>query len=80
MSAKLDQLILCAEVQLKIYLSIFDCANVELLQVYFRYTLNISHLKTVQKSYSPHLTLKHILGSMLKGTLDAHFPQGGMIL
>ncbi len=30
-----------AEVQIKIYWSIFDCAKVELLQVYFRYTLNI---------------------------------------
>ncbi len=42
---KLEQLILyvthfnCAEVQLKIYWSIFDCTKVELLQVYFRYTL-----------------------------------------
>ncbi len=41
-----------AEVQLKIYFSIFDCDKVELLQVYFRYTLNISYLKTdiIQKS------------------------------
>ncbi len=51
-SAKLEQLILClmhfncAEVKLKIYWSICDCAKVELLQVYFRYTLNILHLKT----------------------------------
>ncbi len=35
-----------AEVQLKIYWSTFDCTKVELLQVYFRNTLNISHLKT----------------------------------
>ncbi len=59
---KLEQLILCliyfnrAEVQLKIYWSIFDCAEVELLQVYFRFTLNILHLKT----------LKHILGLILR--------------
>ncbi len=55
-SAKLEQLILylkalklcrsSAEVQLKIYWSIFDCAKVELLQVCFRYTLNILHVKT----------------------------------
>ncbi len=34
-------------------LRIFDCAKVELLQVYFRYTLNILHLKTdiIQRSY-----------------------------
>ncbi len=47
----------CAEVaQLKIYWSIFDCAKVELLQVYFRYTLNIVHLMTniIQKSYNPY--------------------------
>ncbi len=29
-----------------IHTSIFDCAKVELLQVYLRYTLNILHLKT----------------------------------
>ncbi len=49
-SAKLEQLIFClmnfncAEVVLKSsILRIFDCAKVELLQVYFRYTLNILH-------------------------------------
>ncbi len=44
-----------AEVQLKIYWSIFDCAKVEQLQVYFRSTLNILHLKTdiIQRSYNP---------------------------
>ncbi len=52
-SEKLEQIILnlihfnCVEiVQLKIHWSIFDCAKVELLQVYFRYTLNILHLNT----------------------------------
>ncbi len=35
-----------AEVQLKMYWSIFDCAKMELLQVNFSYTLNILHLKT----------------------------------
>jgi len=35
-----------SEVQLKIYLSFYVCAKVELLQVYFRYTLNILNLKT----------------------------------
>ncbi len=48
-SAKFEQLILCgssAKVQLKTYWSICDCAKVELLQVYFRYTLNSLHLKT----------------------------------
>ncbi len=58
-SAKLEQLIFylmyinyVEAVQLKIYWSIFNCAKVELLQVYFRYTLNILHLKTdiIQKS------------------------------
>ncbi len=63
-SAKLEKRIfyliqLCgssAEVQLKIYWRISDCAKVELLQLYFRYTLNISHLKTdvIQRSYNPH--------------------------
>ncbi len=43
MSAKLEQLILYLmqfwdEVQLKICWSIFDCAKVALLQVYFMYT------------------------------------------
>ncbi len=67
-STKLEQLILCliyfncAEVQLKIYWSIFDCAEVELLQVYFRFTLNILHLKT----------LKHILGLILRNVQCAH--------
>ncbi len=35
-----------AEVQLKIYWSIFACAKVELLQVYFRYTSKSLHLNT----------------------------------
>ncbi len=63
--AKLEQQILylkhfnsgsSAEVQPKIHWSIFDCAKVELLQVYFRYTLNILHLKAdiIQRSYNPH--------------------------
>ncbi len=55
-----------AEVQLKIYWSIFDCAKVELLQVYFRYTLNILHVNPaiIQKIIrsSSIVTLKHILG------------------
>ncbi len=48
-STKLKQLILylvqfnCAEVVLKSNQSIYDWAKVELLQVYFRYTLNILH-------------------------------------
>ncbi len=61
-SAKLEQQILClmhfvwkcsAEVQLKIYWSIFDCAKVELLQVNLQY---ISLLKTniIQRSYNPY--------------------------
>ncbi len=43
-------------VQLKIYLRIFDCAVVKLLDVYFRYALNMFHLKNdcIQKSYDPH--------------------------
>ncbi len=61
MSAKLEQLSLylmrfnCAEVQLKIW-RIFDCAKVEILQVYFRYTLNILHLKTY-KLFKDHTVL-----------------------
>ncbi len=59
---KLEQLILylmllsSAEVQLKIVESIFDCPEVELLQMYFRYTLNILHVKTdiIQRSYNPY--------------------------
>ncbi len=35
-----------AEVQLKIHWSIFNSAILELLRVYFRYTLSILHLKT----------------------------------
>ncbi len=44
----------CAEVQLKIYWNIFDFAKVEILQVYFRYTLNVLHLKAdiIQRSYN----------------------------
>ncbi len=44
------------EVQLKIYLSIFDCAKVEILKVYFRYSLNTLHLRTdiIQRSYNPY--------------------------
>ncbi len=34
-----------AEVQFLDIFSIFDCAKVELLQVYFRYSLNRLHLK-----------------------------------
>ncbi len=54
---ELNALSLCrssAEVQLKICGGIFDCAKVELLQVYCRYTLNIFHLKTdiIQRSYN----------------------------
>ncbi len=52
-----------------IYWSILDCAKVELLQVYFRYTLDISHLKTnINKKIiqsSSLVTLKHILGLIL---------------
>jgi len=33
-----------AEVQLKIFWTMFDCAEVKLLQVNFRHTLNILHL------------------------------------
>ncbi len=36
----------CAEVQLKIYWSIFDCAKVDLLQVHFSCTINILHSVT----------------------------------
>jgi len=58
--AKLEQLILylihlsrnSSEVQLKIYLSLLDCAKMKLLQVYFRYTLNILHLNLIL--YSVH--------------------------
>ncbi len=61
-SAKLEQLIVylmpfnCGEVVLRSNWSIFDCAQVELLPVYFRYTLNNLHLKTaiIQRSYIPH--------------------------
>ncbi len=45
-------------------LSIFDCAKVELLQVHFRYTLNILHLKIIQ--FSSKVTLKHILDLILR--------------
>ncbi len=43
----------CAEVVLKSNQRCTDCAKVE---VYFRYTLNILHLKTniIQRSYNPH--------------------------
>jgi len=44
-----------AEDQLKIYSSVFDCAEMELQQVYFRYTLNILYLKT--DIYRDHTTL-----------------------
>ncbi len=48
----------------------FDCVKVELLQEYFRYTLNIMHLKTdiIQRSYNPYLCviLNHILGILLR--------------
>ncbi len=68
-SAKLKQqffwllLFTCAEVQLKIYRSIFDLAEVELLQVYFRYTLNTLYLKidTVIIQSSSIVILKHII-------------------
>ncbi len=45
-----------AEVKLKIFWSIFKCAEVKLFQVYFGYTLNILHLKAdiIQRSYNPH--------------------------
>ncbi len=59
-----------AEVQLKIYWSLFDCAIMKLLEVYFRYILNILHFKTdiIQRSIqsSSIVKLKHILGLMLK--------------
>ncbi len=47
----------CVEVvQQKIYCSIFDYAKEKLLQVYFRHTLNIFHLKAdiIQRSYNHH--------------------------
>ncbi len=31
---------------IQLNISMSDCAEVELLQIYFRYTLNILHLKT----------------------------------
>ncbi len=57
-SAELEQLILylmhinSAEVQLKIYLSIFNCAKVELLQLYFKYLAfkDRYYLKIIQPS------------------------------
>ncbi len=44
-----------AEVQLKIYWSIFDCAKEELLQIYFKGTYSL-HMKTdiIQRSCNPH--------------------------
>ncbi len=47
-------------------LSTFDCAKVELLQVYFRYTLSILHLKTDIIQFSSKVTLKHILLLILR--------------
>ncbi len=44
----------------------FDCAKVELLQVYFRYTLSILHLKTDIIQFSSKVTLKHIFDLILK--------------
>ncbi len=41
-------------VQLKIYLRIFDCAVVKLLDVYFRYALIILKNDCIQRSYDPH--------------------------
>ncbi len=45
-----------AEVLPKIHWSICECAKVELLQVYFRYTLNVLRLNNniIQRSYNPH--------------------------
>ncbi len=45
-----------AEVQPTIYWNIFDCAKVELLQVYFKYTVYILHLKTdiIKTLYNTH--------------------------
>ncbi len=56
--SKREQLILylmhfnCVEVMLMSNLSVFDCANVELLQVYFRYTLNTTYLAFKDQYYS----------------------------
>ncbi len=59
-----------AEAQLKTCWSVFDCAKVKLLQVYWRYTLNILHLKTdiITKiiQTSSIVILKHILGLILR--------------
>ncbi len=51
-----------AEVQLKTRWSIFDCAKVKLLQVYFRCTLNILHLKTdiIQKIIQFKLDIRNV--------------------
>ncbi len=62
----LNALYLCersAEVQLKICSSLFDCAKVELLQVYFRCTLKAD---IIQRSYNLiNSDIKHISGIIL---------------
>ncbi len=49
--------------QLKIRLSIFNCAKVEPLEVYFKSTLNILHLKIILLLM---VILKCILGKIVR--------------